>query len=93
MKLGYLLIAISFAANANCRVAGNDIVCDNSNTTINTYWMINRPVIQPIPAYVINQPVQQSGLVGIPPEEDFLLINQLDITNLRQNSEIRYGNR
>lgn len=88
MKLGYLLIAVSFAANANCRVAGKDIVCDNSNTVIDTYWMINRQV-QPLPVFIVNQPIQLPQIRSTPPEYDPVLIKQLNINET--NSENIYG--
>ena len=57
MKLGYLLIAVSFTANAHCRVANNDIVCDNSNTLIETYNAIIRPQQIPVEIFIVNQPI------------------------------------
>lgn len=89
MKIGYLLIAVSFAANANCRVAGKDIVCDNSNTVIDTYWSINRQY-QPLPVIIINQPLQLQPIRSTPPEYDPILIKQLNINET--NLESVYGN-
>lgn len=53
----YLTIFVATNCYANCRVANDEIVCDNSNTLIETYNMISRPVIYPQPVYVVNQPV------------------------------------
>lgn len=64
MKLGYLLIAVSFAANANCRVANNDIVCDNSNTLIETYNTLIRPQQLPVNVFVVNQPVVMPEIIN-----------------------------
>jgi hypothetical protein len=45
-------------AYANCRVAGKDIVCDNSTTLIDTYnALIPRPIV-PVPIYIVNQPIE-----------------------------------
>lgn len=53
----YLTLLVSTAANAHCRVANNDIVCDNSNTLIETYNTLIRPQQLPVNVFVVNQPV------------------------------------
>ncbi len=85
MKLGYLLIAVSFAANANCRVAGNDIVCDNSNALIETLRIINRQIYYPQPLLIINDPTfiappRLQPIQGIPPAYDAFIV-QPNATN------------
>lgn len=92
MKLGYLMLAISFAANANCRVAGNDIVCDNSNALIETMQIINRHIVIPQQVFIVNQPILLPEIGGAPPELDPVLIKQLDAYDFRFNSENNYGN-
>lgn len=87
MRLGYLLLAVSFAANANCRVAGNDIVCDNSNALIETMQIINRQVVIPQQVFIVNQPILLPEIGGAPPEYDPVLIKQLDAYDFRFNSE------
>ena len=52
----YYTLLMATAANAHCRVANNDIVCDNSNTLIETYNAIIRP-IQPIEVFIVNQQI------------------------------------
>ena len=89
MKIGYLLIAISFAANANCRVAGNDIVCDNSNALIETIQIINRQIVIPQQVFIVNQPILLPEIGGAPPELDPVLIKQLDAYDFRFNLEER----
>jgi hypothetical protein len=42
-------------ANAHCRVANNEIVCDNSNTLIETYNALIRPVQPLVNIYITNQ--------------------------------------
>jgi hypothetical protein len=87
MKLGYLLIALSITANANCRVAGNDIVCDNSNALIDTMKIINRQVFIPQQVFIVNQPLDLPDIGGVPPEYDPILIKQLDAYDIKFNSE------
>jgi hypothetical protein len=48
---------VSTAANAHCRVANNDIVCDNSNTLIETYNTLIKPQQLPVNVFVVNQQV------------------------------------
>lgn len=54
----YLTIFVATNCYANCRVANDEIVCDNSNTLIETYNLITKPRVYPQPVYVVNQPIQ-----------------------------------
>ena len=54
-RLIYLTILVATNTYAQCRVAGNDIVCDNSNTLIETYNALIRPVQPLVNVYINNQ--------------------------------------
>lgn len=56
-KVIYILIFVATNSFANCRVANDKIVCDNSNTLIETYNTIVRPVQQPQRVFIVNQPI------------------------------------
>jgi hypothetical protein len=53
----YLTLLVTTAANAHCRVANDNIVCDNSNTLIETYNAIIRPQQIPVEIFIVNQPI------------------------------------
>lgn len=56
-RLIYLTIFVATNCYANCRVANDEIVCDNSNTLIETYNTLIRPQQLPVNVFVVNQPV------------------------------------
>ena len=71
----FVATLITHDSYANCRVANNEIVCDNSNTLIETYnaLMQKQQVAQPV--YVINQHIELPAISNNYQQFDFKLLD------------------
>ena len=71
----FVATLIASDAKANCRVANNEIVCDNSNTFIDTYNALMPKQLPVHPVYVINQPIELPAINNNYQQFDFKLLD------------------